>query len=438
MTVVPPIPPAGPGGEGDRGFIPERGFTPERGLAPEAALQAILSCTGLLSPVRLSLDQALGRVLAEPVQAGESVPPFTNSAMDGYAARAQDLVDAAPTRPVRLQVLADLPAGKRSDLVVGPGQAIRIMTGAPLPAGADCIVPVEETDAGTAQVEIRRRVATGAHVRRAGEDVQAGDPLLEAGTVLRPAELGLLAAVGCSRVNVHPAARVGIITTGDELAGPGEALLPGQIRDTNTTTMAAQVRAFGGVPLLYPRVRDSRAAVREAVEEAIQRSDLVLTSGGVSVGEYDFVKAVLAEMGARPVFWRVAQKPGNPLAFWLLRDKPILGIPGNPVATLVCLELYVRPALRRMMGHGRLFRPEHRARLADGYRGRADGRQHFLRVQVQEGGDGLVARVTGPQGSAILSSMAAANALALIPPDVAEIPPSGPVQVRLTELPEDH
>jgi molybdopterin molybdotransferase len=401
-------------------------------------MQAILSCTDLLPPVRLPLELGLGRVLSAPVQAGESVPPFTNSAMDGYAARAQDLSAATLTRPVRLQVLADLPAGKRSDLTVGPGQAVRIMTGAPLPAGADCVVPVEETDAGTAQVEIRRALAAGFHVRRAGEDVQAGDPLLDTGTVLRPAELGLLAAVGCSQVSVHPAARVGIITTGDELAGPGEVLLPGQIRDTNSVTMAAQVRAFGGVPLLYPRVRDTRAAVREAVEEAVQRSDLVLTSGGVSVGEYDFVKAVLAEMGARPVFWRVAQKPGNPLAFWVLHGKPVLGIPGNPVATLVCLELYVRPVVRRLMGHGRLFRPERQARLADGYRGRADGRQHFLRVQVQEREDGLVAQITGPQGSAILSSMAAANALALIPPDVAEIPPLGQVQVQLTELPEDH
>jgi molybdopterin molybdotransferase len=312
------------------------------------------------------------------------------------------------------------------------------MTGAPLPDGADCIVPVEETDAGTAQVEIRRSVAAGAHIRRAGEDVQAGASLLEAGTVLRPAELGLLAAVGSSTVAVHPAPRVGIITTGDELAGPSEPLRPGQIRDTNSTTMAAQVRAFGGTPLLYPRIHDTRAAVREAVEEAIQRSDLVLTSGGVSVGEYDFVKAVLAEMGARPVFWRVAQKPGNPLAFWLLDGKPVLGIPGNPVATLVCLELYARPALRRMMGFGRLFRPERQARLVDGYRGRADGRWHFLRVQVQADGDGLVARVTGAQGSAILSSMTAANALALVPPNTTEIPPLSPVQVQLIELPEDH
>lgn len=407
-------------------------------LLPAAAMQAILASTAVLPPVRLPLEQALGRVLAASIRAGESVPPFTNSAMDGYAVRAQDLVDAAPTRPVHLQVLADLPAGNRSDLTVGPGQAIRIMTGAPLPARADCIVPVEETDAGTTQVEIRRIVAVGAHVRRAGEDVQVGAPLLEAGTVLRPAELGLLAAVGCSQVSVHPAPRVGIITTGDELAGPGESLGPGQIRDTNSTTMTAQVRAFGGVPLLFPRVRDSRAAVREAIEEAVQRGDLVLTSGGVSVGEYDFVKTVLAEMGARPVFWRVAQKPGNPLAFWLLRNKPVLGIPGNPVATLVCLEVYVRPALRRMMGHDRLFRPERQARLADGYHGRADGRQHFLRVQVQEDGDGLVARITGPQGSAILSSMAAANALALVPPNTTEIPPLGSVSVQLTELPEDH
>lgn len=402
------------------------------------AQQTILGCLQPLPAEAAPLDQALGRVTAEQLLAGEDVPPFTNSAMDGFAVQTADLQRIAPGQQVRLQVLADLPAGRTASVQVGPGQAVRIMTGAPLPDGADCVVPVEDTASCGEQVAVLRTQQQGANVRQAGEDIRSGTVLLEAGTVLRPAELGLLASVGCGRVAVHRVPRVAVVTTGDELCGPDEPLAPGRIRDSNSTTMSAQVRQCGAAPLLFPRVPDTRLAVRTALEEALGQADVVLTSGGVSMGEYDFVKEVLAELGARPLFWRVAQKPGHPLAFWLLDGRPVFGIPGNPVSTMICLEVYVRPALRRMMGHRQLFRPERDGVLVEGYRKRADGRLHFLRVRVEELHGLLLARSTGPQGSGILTSMARANGLALIPEEIREIEPGHAVRLQLTELPEDH
>lgn len=404
----------------------------------DRARQAILDAAAPLAPIQVPLEGALGRVLAATIEAGEDVPPFTNSAMDGFAVQAGDLAGASAESPALLEVVADLPAGCAASTPVRAGQAVRIMTGAPLPDGADCVVPVENTAGAGRHVQVLRHFERGANIRKAGEDLRRGCRVLEAGTVLRPAELGLLATLGRGRVAVYPAVRVAVLTTGDELVGPDEPLRPGQIRDANTTTMSAQIRQFGGVPLLYPRVRDTREAVRAALRDALGRADVLLTSGGVSMGEYDFVKQVLAELGARTVFWRVAQKPGLPLAFWLLDGKPVLGLPGNPVSTMICMEEYVRPALRRLMGHRLLFRPERPASLADGYRRRADGRLHFLRVQAEEGEGGLTARIAGPQGSGILSSMALANALALIPAETREVPPGGTVQLQLTELPEDH
>ncbi|HJV39587.1 MAG TPA: gephyrin-like molybdotransferase Glp, partial [Geothrix sp.] len=383
---------------------------------PAEALVLILERVAPLPPRPVPLPEALGLAAAEALASAEQVPPFTNSAMDGYAVRAADLTGAAEAQPVRLRVLGDLAAGATPDHPVTLGTAWRIMTGAPLPEGADTVVPVEDTARGEDWMEVRAPLRRGIHVRHAGEDIQVGRPLLAPGRALRPGDLGVLAAVGMPAVPVHPRARVAVLTTGDELVDASERPGPGRIRDANIHSICAQVAACGAVSVPFPRVRDDRATLTAALREALT-ADAVLTTGGISVGDYDFVKPILEELGAERVFWKVAQKPGGPLGFWMLGEKPIFGIPGNPVAAMLMVEEYVRPALRRLMGFSALHRPVVEAVLEDGWRGKAgDRRTTFLRVVARREGDQLLARLTGPQGSAILSSMLEANALAVIPP----------------------
>ncbi|WP_257311008.1 molybdopterin molybdotransferase MoeA [Geothrix fuzhouensis] len=405
---------------------------------PAEALQSILTRVAPLPPRTLPLAEALGLAAAEAITSTEQVPPFTNSAMDGYAVRAGDLAEASPEHPVRLRVLGDLAAGATADQAVAAGTAWRIMTGAPLPEGADSVVPVEDTERGADWVEVHRPLRKGIHIRLAGEDIQAGLALVGAGRALRPGDLGVLAAVGLQAVVVHPRARVAVLTTGDELVDASERPGPGQIRDANIHAICAQVADCGAIPIPFARVPDDRATLAGVLREAL-RADAILTTGGISVGDYDFVKAILEELGAERVFWKVAQKPGGPLGFWRLGEKPIFGIPGNPVAAMLMVEEYVRPALRRLMGFSALHRPVAEAVLEDGWSGKAgDHRTTFLRVVARREGGHLLARLTGPQGSAILSSMLHANALAVIPPGVDRVEPGGAVMLHLTELAEDH
>lgn len=397
------------------------------------ARQQVIDSGKPLPAVQLPLAEALGLVLAQPVTATETIPPFPNSAMDGFALRA---VDAAA--PVRLRVLEDLPAGKVARQQIVPGTAIRIMTGAPLPEGADAVVPVEDTASGPDWVEIRRPATRGAHIRQAGEDVRAGSVVLDAGAVLRPAEIGLLAAIGCPTVPVHRRPRVAVITTGDELIDIAAPLGPGLIRDANIHSMSAQITAAGAVPLPFPQIPDRHEAVRAALKQALTEADLILTNGGISVGDFDFIKAVLLELGAEQTFWKVDQKPGRPLALFRLRETPVVGIPGNPVTALVMIEEYVRPLLRRMLGCVKLFRPVRTAALVDGFSKRTpDGKVHLLRVRAEPDREGgWVARLAGAQGSGILSTMVRANALAVIPEEVVEIAAGGPVSLHMIEEPE--
>ncbi|WP_257306764.1 gephyrin-like molybdotransferase Glp [Geothrix campi] len=405
---------------------------------PAEALQLILTRVAPLPPRTLPLAEALGLAAAEAITSTEQVPPFTNSAMDGYAVRAGDLAAASPEHLVRLRVLGDLAAGAMADQAVAAGTAWRIMTGAPLPEGADSVVPVEDTERGADWVEVHRPLRKGIHIRLAGEDIQAGLALVVAGCALRPGDLGVLAAVGLSSVNVHPRPRVAVLTTGDELVDASERPGPGQIRDANIHAICAQVAACGAIPIPFARVRDDRATLTGVLREAL-RADAILTTGGISVGDYDFVKAILEELGAERVFWKVAQKPGGPLGFWRLGDKPIFGIPGNPVAAMLMVEEYVRPALRRLMGFAKLHRPVAEARLEGGWSGKAgDHRTTFLRVIARREAGHLQARLTGPQGSAILSSMLHTNALAVIPAGMDLVEPGGAVTLHLTDEAEDH
>jgi len=408
-------------------------------LVPLAEAQAhVRGAVSPLPAVAMSIDDALGCVLAAPVVARELVPPFANTAMDGYAVRAQDTAGA----PVRLRVVGELPAGRDpSGLHVGAGEAIRIMTGAPMPAGADAVVMVERTriigddPAGEARpevslVEVEVEVEPGTHVRAAGEEATPGMELFAAGTVLRPGHLGALASVGVYEVEVTRRARVGVLSTGNELVS-GEPLQPGQIRDANRHSLLASLREAGCDAVDLGVVRDDAAAVRAVIEGALRSCDALLTSGGVSMGEYDHVKAVLAAFGGPMTWMQVAVRPAKPLSFAVVDGRPVFGLPGNPASSIVSFELFARPALLAMMGHRDVDRRVVPAVADDGFARSPDGRLHLVRVSLRVGEDRLLHAVsTGGQGSNLLRSLALADGFALVP-DGGGVPPGGSVDVML-------
>lgn len=409
-------------------------------LAPLSEVQAaILGAVERLAPVYVPLADALGAVLAETVVAPEPVPPFANTAMDGYALRAADTAGASPEAPARLRVIGDLPAGHAPAVAVGPGDAIRIMTGAPMPDGADAVVMVERTrrdaDDRADAVMVEAEAKAGDHVRPAGGDLAEGDVVFEPGTRLRGAHIGVLASVGATTVCVYRRPRVGVLSTGDELVTSG-SLAIGQIRDSNRPMLLALVREAGFEPVDLGVARDDEERIVAVLEDAFTRCDAVVTSGGVSVGDYDFVKAALEGFGA--LQWRqVAIKPAKPLAFGVVRGVPVFGLPGNPVASLVSFELFARPALAQMAGHVDRFRPEVLATAAHDFTRRSDGKLHLDRVHVRWSDEGYAAGRTGDQASNVLSATALANGLALVP-DGDGIAAGDPVRVMLLDTPPDH
>jgi molybdopterin molybdotransferase len=347
--------------------------------------------------------------------------------MDGYAVLATDLAQPAP---VRLRVVGEAAAGHVPDVSVAPGLAVRIMTGAPIPSGADTVVRFENTRQHGDWIVILKAPRAGANVRAAGEDVRAGQAVLQSGKVLRPQEVGMLAAVGHTAVAVRRRPRVAILATGDEVVMPEEAPGPGQIRDANSYTVAAQVQRFGGVPLLLGVARDREELVRQGMRDALaQKADFIVTSGGVSVGDFDLVKQVLAAEGAVH-FWSLNMKPGRPMAFGVVNDVPLLGLPGNPVAAMISTELFVRPALLKMQGFVDWSRPTVEARLSQPIV-RKDGRRHYLRVQLHGTEGRYEATLTGDQGSGILNSLVQADGLAVISEECNHLPAGTPVQVIL-------
>ncbi|HEY9900752.1 MAG TPA: gephyrin-like molybdotransferase Glp [Pantanalinema sp.] len=382
----------------------------------EEARRLILSTVSPMPGVRTPLLQALGRVLAEPVDSPHAHPPFDNSAMDGYAVRAEDLALASPHAPVRLSVRSEVAAGWTEPPELAPVTACRIMTGAIMPSGADAVVKVEETRESDGHVTFARGARVGQNVRLRGEDLTAGARVLEPGTLLNAARIGLLAGVGRSHVEVHPAVRVAIVATGDELVEPGSELAPGQIYGSNAYALAGMVLEAGAVPVLMGIARDDRQATLELVERALS-CDVVITSGGVSVGAFDHVGETFSRLGSVH-FDRVAQQPGKPFTYATLAGKPAFGLPGNPVSAMVAFEYYVRPALLRMMAHPRPDRPTVRSVLTERC-SKSPGRTAFLRAVVRREADGYRATLTGPQGSGRMTSMAAANALLVIPAESA-------------------
>ena len=402
----------------------------ERSLTVEEALARILERVPTLGAEEVALLEARGRILAEDVRAERDVPPFANSAMDGYAVRGEDV-----SHPARLKVIGEVAAGSVADRTVGRGEAMRIMTGAPMPDGADTVVRVEDTDNGTDVVTVTAATARGTSVRSAGEDLRAGEVVLSAGALVRPAEIGVLATTGRARVRVMGIPRVAVLSTGDEVVELDAELAPGQIRDANRYSLSAAVAAAGCEAWTLGIVRDTADALRTALREA-RSADAIVTSGGVSVGDHDHVKPVVSEMGTMD-FWSIAIRPGRPLAFGELRDGerrvPIFGLPGNPVSSLLTFELFVRPALLRMAGHTSVARPRARATLTE----RIEKPPHlrFFARGIHAPGAGTV-RTTGPQGSGILRSMALANCLIDLPPGAARHEPGETVEVILTDQPE--
>ncbi|NLG49637.1 MAG: molybdopterin molybdotransferase MoeA [Chloroflexi bacterium] len=410
--------------------MPERETYPI--LSVEEALERILSFVHRLPAESVPILDALDRVLAEDVLADSDVPPLDNSAMDGFAVRAEDVSGASREQPARLRVVGELAAGQTTDQVVGAGEALRIMTGAPVPQGADTVVRFEDTRTDDGHVEILVPVKQGRNVRYAGEDVRRGSVVLHAGSIVRPQEVGMLANVGRTTVQVIRRPRVAILATGDEVvpidAQPGA----GKIRNINSYSNAAQVRRHGGVPLLLGIARDQSAELGGKIREGLDAgADLFVTSGGVSAGDFDLVKKVLAAEGQID-FWWVNMKPGRPMAFGTIGGIPLLALPGNPVAAMISLELFGRPAIRKMMGYTDWEWPAVTARLRDAV-ARKDNRRHYLRVRLQPGADGVEAVLTGDQGSGILTSMVQADGLAVIPEDCDHLPAGSPVKVLLLQ-----
>ena len=380
----------------------------------------VLAACAVGAPVQVTRQVAAGLVLASDVVSGENVPPFANTAVDGYAVRSSDL----HTVPVELQVVGELAAGAAPSIAVTPGTAIRIMTGAPLPEGCDAVVMVEDTErVGSDSVRIHKSVPAGSAFRLAGSDVAIGDTVIAAGTQVTPMVEGVLASVNAKTVSVYPRISVGVISTGDELVDDGSALQIGQIRESNRLMLLRLVAEAGATPVDLGIIRDDEPALEHALRTAVnERScDVIITSGGVSMGDYDVVKAVLSRI-ANMQWFQIAMKPAKPFAFGTLTNDrgvnvPIFGLPGNPVSSLMSFELIARPALRNMMGFGAAsHRPEVMAITDEDIVRHEDGKIHFDRVRATWGSDGRVhVRRTGAQGSHQLASTSVANALIAVP-----------------------
>ncbi len=415
-------------------------------ISVEEALEKILSYVNVLEPEDELILNSLGRVLAEDIYSDIDIPPLDNSAMDGYAVRAESTKDASPSSPRILRIIGEVAAGYIASEEVTPGTTIRIMTGAPVPKGADAVVQFEDTDEEKRkaakkpldEIGILRQAAKGLNIRKAGEDISKGSLVLSAGTVLRPQEIGVLASLGRDVVSVIRRPVVAVLATGDELVDIKEQLPPGKIYNSNTYSLAAQVSRYGGVPKILGIARDNIAALEDKIKQA-HDADMLITSAGVSVGEYDIVKDVLARLG-EVTFWTVRMKPGKPLAFGLLnlgkKKVPHLGFPGNPVSSMITFEQFARPAILKMLGKKEFAKPTIKARSEDRINNR-DKRRIYARVRVAKRNGQYFASLVGPQGSGILTSMALANGLMIVPEDKAAIEAGEEVQVQMLDWNEE-
>lgn len=375
----------------------------------DEAIKLILGTVSPLACERVPLEEALGRVLCDDIRSGRDVPSFANSAMDGFAVRWSDVAAASSSAPVSLAIRDTVRAGRATRKRILPGTAIRIMTGAPVPAGADAIVRVEYTETAAGRVRVSRADGQGSHIRAAGEDIRRGDRVLPRGSVLTAPDIGLLASAGRANVRVRRRPRVAVIATGDELIGVQDRPARGNVVNSNGYTLSAALSEAGAVPKSFGIVRDDRKSLAQAFTQALA-CDALVTSGGVSVGDYDYVKDALADAGVRMRFWKVAQRPGHPMAFGSKGTRPVFGLPGNPVSSLVSFLLYVRPTLLKMMGHESLFLPVVRAQIAHDIP-TARGLKEFVRCRLVEEDGCFLASSTGTQSSGVLRSLSLAQCL---------------------------
>jgi molybdopterin molybdotransferase len=434
-------------------------------LTPAEAARRILSEIQVQPTLRIPLDDAFGAVLAEPVVSPMNVPPWTNSAMDGYAARAEDVKGATSDAPKRLRIVEELPAGSFPTRAIGPGECARIFTGAPLPEGADSVIRQEDTRGASSEVqgargfvEVLQDRDCGVNIRRAGEDIKAGQLVMEPGDELGPARLGVLASLAIAQPVVYRRPRVGILGSGDEIVDvdrPEEILSGRKIASSNTHTLLALVHQAGGVPVNLGIAEDRLESVEAHLARGLE-CDLLVTSAGISVGEHDFLRAALERLGGELRFWKLRMRPGAPVGFGVLRGVPWIGLPGNPVSTMVTFELFVRPAIRKLMGHTLPFRRTVPVRAAEPIKV-GPKLQHFLRAVVSESFELRVDRsakdlssdaqratpnaqlptavLTGPQGSGILTSMIKANALLVIPEGQHQTPAGATAQAIVLDDP---
>ena len=374
----------------------------------EEAQQIILRHIAPLPTEELPLLQGMGRVAGEDVYAPRDIPATDNSAMDGYA------FSFAAARGNSLVVSGNIPAGRERIPPVAAGEAVRIMTGAPIPRGCDTVVPIENVETIGDTIRLLGDVRPGSHIRKRGEDILAGHRAIAGNSTLRPQEIGMLASLGKSSVRVYRRPRVGVLATGDELLEIGSPPVPGKIINSNSYSIAAQIMESGGDPVMLGIAEDEVERTRDRIREGI-RGDLLITTGGVSVGDRDCVKEAIVSLGGEIKFWKVHMKPGKPVAFAILEGKPVFALPGNPVAAMISFEVFVRPALLKMTGHTRIFRPTVTAALTEAIANKGD-RPHLIRVRVEARKDGYVASATGNQSSARLSSLTAANGFMKIAP----------------------
>lgn len=397
----------------------------------EEARERILEAVQPLGLETVNLLDALHRVAGEEIRADRAIPPWDHSAMDGYALRADDTAGASADHPVRLAVIETIPAGSRPAKRIGPGQAARIMTGAPIPAGADAVVRREDTAEEKGIVAVCVAAIKGQKIRRTGSDVPLGEEILSHGDLIRPAGIGLLASQGRSCISVHRRPLVAVVATGSELVEVDEELLPGKIVASNSYELAALVRDCGAIPLRIGIAGDRREELMEKFREATQ-ADLMVSAGGVSVGDYDLVKGILQEEGNRLLFWQVAMSPGKQLAFGRVGKVPIVGLPGTPSAAMVCFEQFVRPAILRMSGHANLYRRTIQARLAGGIE-KKGGFRHFIRARVSRDPDGSLVVTTGEQGPGAIKTIILANAMIVLPEGHAVVAAGEMVTVQILD-----
>lgn len=402
----------------------------------EEALKVVLDSIKVLGTERVPLQDSDGRILAEDIYSRIYLPPWDNSAMDGYALKWEDIREASQDRPLRLRITDEVRAGAMPSKSVHTGEAIRIMTGAPVPEGTDTVVRVEDTKLEGDVVSIFRSGKKGENIRKKGENVRKGDTVLKTGTPIGPGQLGAMAMVGKSIVTVYRRPTVMVMSTGDELADLDEEITENKIPNSNSYAVASQVIEAGGIPHILGIARDTRESLREKIGQGLA-GDMLLISGGVSAGEYDFVKDILKEYGIDMKFWSVGIKPGHPLAFGLVGGRPIFGLPGNPVSTMVTFEVFARPALLKMGGHSSIFRPVVDAVVEEEFHDRP-GRTHFVRAVVRYKEGRYLVRSTGTQGSGVLMSMAYANSFMVLPPDKEKVLSGEVVKVQLLGQPVEY